>query len=124
MTSRVLVVFLLAVGMCFASSLAGCGDERAPSRTARGPGAAARGGSPGSDPFPGTYRVIHPFGSKEYVVTVAGAGREINQTQDVGILAPLDFLASLSDAPPPPPNEPVDPAVGEIGVVNTDGASI
>ena len=71
-------------------------------------------------PVAGTYRVTHPFGSFDYVVPVAGGGREINQTQDIGGEV-LNFLASLADGPPPAPL--VDPSIDQ-GVVNGDGASI
>ncbi len=74
-------------------------------------------------PVPGTYRVTHPFGTRDYLVTLTGAGREINQTQDVGVLNTLDFLASLNDAPAPAPTAPLIPSVNEA-VVNNTGASI
>jgi len=74
-------------------------------------------------PVPGTYRVTHPFGTRDYLITTTGAGREINQTQDVGILTTLDFTASLADAPAPAPSAPLLPSINE-GVVNNTGASI
>jgi len=76
-------------------------------------------------PVPGTYRVTHPLGSFDYVVPQALAGREINQTQDIG-LVPLDFLTVLQDGPVPLPGEPVDPAINPEtgGVISSTGASI
>ena len=71
-------------------------------------------------PVAGTYRVTHPFGTYDYVVPVAGGGREINQTQAVGG-GLLDFLGTLADGPPP--GVLIDPSINQ-GVVNHDGASI
>ncbi len=50
-------------------------------------------------PIAGTYRVTYPFGTRDFVVPAVSAGRDINQTLDIGILAARDFLASLSDGP-------------------------
>jgi hypothetical protein len=49
-------------------------------------------------PVPGTYRVTHPFGQREYIVPALSAAveRSINQTQDVGLIA-LDFLTPLTE---------------------------
>ena len=89
-------------------------------------------------PVPGTYRVIHPFGQRDYVVTDVTAGRGINQTQDIGILYPLtdNLLTSLSDRNPGPGGvnpEPLPafpaPAPSSIsfapnGIVDTVGKSV
>lgn len=72
-------------------------------------------------PVAGTYRVIHPFGTRDYVVDAVSDDREINQTQDIGILAPLDFPASLGNGPVPP--APAPPSE-DVGAVNADGRSI
>lgn len=76
-------------------------------------------------PVPGTYRVTHPFGSIDYTVPTLLAGREINQTQDLG-LVPLDFLSVLGTGPTPAPGEPADPAISAEtgGVVSSTGANI
>ncbi len=72
-------------------------------------------------PVAGTYRVTHPFGSREYEVTVPGV-RAIDQTQDKGIAVAGDWLASMVDGPAPPP-APTDP-IAEEGIVNDNGESI
>ncbi len=71
-------------------------------------------------PVAGTYRVTYPFGSYDYVVPVAGGGREINQTQAIGGGA-ADFLGTLTDGPTP--GSLIDPSINQ-GIVNSDGASI
>lgn len=53
-------------------------------------------------PVAGTYRVEHPFGQWDYDVTAAAVGREINESQDVGVAAAGDFAACLVDGPVPP----------------------
>jgi len=59
-------------------------------------------------PVAGTYRITHPYGTRDYVVADVGAGdnRDINQTQDLGLFIDLvnpairdSFLTSLSDRP-------------------------
>ena len=67
-------------------------------------------------PVAGTYRVTHPYGSFDYVVTIPGV-RAIDRTQDLGIADPQNFLVAMNDAPIP---------VGDDGVstVNASGASI
>lgn len=52
-------------------------------------------------PAPGTYRVTHPYGTRDYVVPASAGARDINQTQDLGLAATENFLTSLSDAPLP-----------------------
>lgn len=75
-------------------------------------------------PVAGTYRVTHPFGTRDYVVTDLAVARAINQTQDIGAAVALDFLASLSDAPvPPAPPAPTPPSTN-AGIVNLDGRSL
>jgi hypothetical protein len=75
-------------------------------------------------PVAGTYRVTHPFGTRDYVVTDLAVERTINQTQDIGAAVALDFLASLSDAPVPPgPPAPTPPSTN-AGIVNLDGRSL
>jgi hypothetical protein len=71
-------------------------------------------------PVAGTYRVTYPFGTFDYVVPIAGGGREINQTQAVGG-GVMDFLGTLADGPLP--GVLIDPSINQ-GVVNNDGASI
>lgn len=71
-------------------------------------------------PVAGTYRVTHPYGTRDYVVTTPGL-RAINQTQDLGGLIALDFLTSMADGPAPVP--PVDPAIS-TGAVNNNGATV
>ncbi len=74
-------------------------------------------------PTPGTYRVTHPFGVRDYVVSEVSSDREIKQTQDLGAEDVGNFVISLSDASTPvaPPN--YNPAENE-GIVNADGRSI
>lgn len=62
-------------------------------------------------PVAGTYRVTHPYGTADYVVTDAAVNRDINETQDIM----GDFLAAMKDGV----NPPVEPAR-----VNLDGISI
>ncbi len=52
-----------------------------------------------SVPVSGTYRVTHPFGTRVYVIPAATGIRDINQTQDIGLLATENFLTSLGDRP-------------------------
>lgn len=52
-------------------------------------------------PVTGTYRVTHPFGTRDYVVGALDLEREINQTQDIGLLSPLDFARALANGPDP-----------------------
>lgn len=75
-------------------------------------------------PVAGTYRVTHPFGTFDYEVTIPGV-RAINQTQDLGVADAQNFLVSmrdLGDAFVVP--DPFNPAAGDAGVVNSDGATI
>lgn len=74
-------------------------------------------------PVAGTYRVTHPFGTRDYVVTLPGL-RAINQTQDLGIAVAQNFLVSMNDLPAPPVvPDPFIPLL-DAGIVNTDGATI
>lgn len=81
-------------------------------------------------PAAGTYRVTHPFGTRDYVVTAATGLRDINQTQDIGILAADTFLTSLGDRPVadtlPAFPLPTPPSLGFVpnGVVDSNGKSI
>jgi hypothetical protein len=81
-------------------------------------------------PVPGRYRVTHPFGSREYTVTVVSADREIRQTQDVGNQLPLapagppprgDFTMALEDGPAPAPL--ADPAI-DVGAISDQRTGI
>ena len=72
-------------------------------------------------PVAGTYRVTHPFGMFDYVVTTPGA-RAINQTQDLGILTAQEFLLSMTGAAPAVPN-PFIPSVN-AGIVNASGQTV
>ncbi|SNB44960.1 Ig-like domain-containing protein [Geobacter sp. DSM 9736] len=75
-------------------------------------------------PVAGTYQLTHPYGTRDFVVPGVSAGREINQTQDLGIINPLDFTVALSDGPPPPaPPAPTPPST-DAQVVNADGLSV
>lgn len=80
-------------------------------------------------PVAGTYRVTHPYGTFDYVVTVPGT-RAINQTQDLGLDVAQDFLLAMRDRNidfTNPINLPqdFDPAADDNGgVVNSDGATI
>lgn len=75
-------------------------------------------------PVAGTYRVTHPYGSREYVV--AGLDlpqeRQINQTQEYGLDAAQNFLAAMADGQPPTV-APVPPS-RDVGVVNETGNTI
>ncbi len=73
-------------------------------------------------PVAGTYRVTHPFGSRDYVVTTPGL-RAINQTQDLGLDGAQDFLVAINNGPTPVEPVPFTPAI-DAGIVNTDGASV
>lgn len=81
-----------------------------------------------SVPALGTYRVTHPFGTRDYVVAGSTGTRDINQTQDLGILVTDNFLTSLSDAPVPPPfPQPAPPSLPfglHGGIVDQAGKSI
>ena len=81
-----------------------------------------------SVPAPGTYRVTHPYGTRDYVVSGLIGGREINQTQDVGIAAGDTFLTSLSDGLVPPPfPQPTPPSLPfglHDGIIDQIGRSI
>jgi hypothetical protein len=84
-------------------------------------------------PVPGTYLVTHPYGQVTYVVGAVGAAREIDQTQDVGNVRPLDplvvlvppagapprgdFTLALADGPPPVLPVGFDPA-SDAGIVS------
>jgi hypothetical protein len=75
-------------------------------------------------PVAGTYRVTHPFGTRDYVVPAVIAGeRGIDQTQDVGGLVAGDFLTALLDGLPPVVPVPFDPSVN-VGIVNGNGESV
>ncbi|BCR05896.1 hypothetical protein DESUT3_29650 [Desulfuromonas versatilis] len=74
-------------------------------------------------PVVGTYRVTHPYGTRDYVVTTPGV-RAINQTQDLGIAAAQNFLAAMLDGPlPAAPPAPTPPSL-DAGIVNADGLTI
>jgi len=74
-------------------------------------------------PVAGTYRVTHPYGSFDYVVTTPGV-RAINQTQDFGVDIAQDFLAAMRDAATPPvAPDPFNPAIN-AGIVNATGATV
>lgn len=74
-------------------------------------------------PVAGTYRVTHPYGSFDYVVTTPGV-RAINQTQDFGVVNPQDFLVAMRDAVVPPVAPvPFNPAI-DAGIVNATGATV
>lgn len=72
-------------------------------------------------PVAGTYRVTHPFGSFDYVVTTPGA-RAINQSQDIGLAVAQNFLTSMTGVPPVVPN-PFVPSIS-AGIVNATGATV
>jgi hypothetical protein len=80
-----------------------------------------------SVPVTGTYRVEHPFGTRDYAIVNAGL-RSIDQTQDLGnFLRPGpppsgDYTIALFDLGAPP-SDVADPFVDQ-GVVNLDGRSI
>lgn len=76
-------------------------------------------------PVAGTYRVTHPYGTRDYVVTTPGI-RAINQTQDFGLVDPpvgpgvaQNFLAAMPD-PFAVPAEPIPfiPSI-DVGIVNS-----
>lgn len=75
-------------------------------------------------PVPGTYRVTHPFGTRDYVVAGSTGERDVNQTQDLGLLVTDTFLASLSDAPAPPAFPAPTPPSLPSGIINLTGRSI
>lgn len=89
-------------------------------------------------PVDGTYRVTHPFGTFDYVISDLGTGvRAINQTQDVGITEAQNFLAAMLDRNidfTDPANLPLDPLLNPPAfnpanddpgaVVNENGATI
>ncbi len=54
-----------------------------------------------SVPVGGKYRITHPYGTRDYVVSAleAAGGKGINQTQDIGIFAGENFLTSMGDRP-------------------------
>ncbi len=80
-------------------------------------------------PVAGTYRVTHPYGTFDYIVSVPGT-RAINQTQDLGLDVAQDFLFAMRDRNidfTDPVNLPpdFDPAEDDNGgVVNSNGATI
>ncbi len=81
-------------------------------------------------PAPGTYRITHPYGARDYVVASIGV-RDINQTQDIGILAGETFLTSLGDRPAaqlplPAFPQPAPPSLSfrPNGIVDDTGKSI
>jgi hypothetical protein len=81
-----------------------------------------------SVPVTGTYRVTHPFGTRDYVITDPGR-RAINQTQDIGnFLLPGpppagDFTVALFDGLAPVEPVPFDPSIN-AGIVNENGRTI
>ena len=78
-------------------------------------------------PVAGTYRITHPYGSRAYVVTATDllGERQINQTQDLGIAAPQNFLVAMNDGPPPSaPLPPLTAPSTDIGDVNEDRRTV
>lgn len=83
-------------------------------------------------PVAGTYRITHPYGSRDYVVTTPGL-KAINQTLDLGVadlpgppVVPVaqNFLVAMNDGPvPPAPPLPLNPLL-DAGIVNTTGATV
>lgn len=74
-------------------------------------------------PVVGTYKVTHPYGSFEYVVTELIPGvRPINQSQDLGIDVAQNFLLAMNDKTGELP-EPIPPSTN-VGRVNETGATI
>lgn len=82
-------------------------------------------------PVAGTYRITHPFGSRDYVVTTPGL-KAINQTLDLGIVDLLgppvvpvaqNFLVAMNDGPVPVEPIPFNPLL-DAGIVNTTGATV
>ena len=62
-------------------------------------------------PVAGTYRVTHPYGSMDYIVTTPGV-RAINVTQSFGLDSAQNFLLAMNDGD------------GTTPIVNADGATI
>lgn len=76
-------------------------------------------------PVPGTYRVTHPYGRTDYVVTAVDAGREINQTQDVGIVTPHNFVTALEQGPDPDQIPlPIGFPATNAGIVSEDATNV
>lgn len=76
-------------------------------------------------PRAGTYRVTHPYGTRDYVVTTPG-GRAINQTQDFGLIGPdvaQNFLAAMPNGVAPVEPVPFIPSI-DAGIINGDGLNI
>ncbi len=79
-------VLVLALEAAFANGAPAAGDQMVFTRIRVTAGV----------PRPGTYRVIHPYGTETFEVTTVGAGnRDIVFTEDVGI-APGAFTQALS----------------------------
>ena len=66
-------------------------------------------------PVAGTYRVTHPYGSMDYIVTTPGA-RAINVTQSFGLDVAQNFLASMNGATIGPFLVPINPHGGTFDV--------
>lgn len=76
-------------------------------------------------PVAGTYRVTHPYGTRNYVVTTPGV-RAVNQTQDFGLVGlgvEQNFLAAMPNGVAPLEPVPFIPSIS-AGIVNTDGLNI
>lgn len=80
-------------------------------------------------PVAGTYRVTHPYGTRNYVVTTPGV-RAVNQTQDIGLLDPAvgpgvaqNFLAAMPNGGAPVEPVPFITSI-DAGIVNSDGLNI
>lgn len=74
-------------------------------------------------PVAGTYRITHPYGSRDYVVATPGL-RAINQTQDFGLNVAQNFLIAMNPGPPPAPfPAPAIPSVN-AGIVDADGNGV
>lgn len=77
-------------------------------------------------PVAGTYRITHPYGSRNYVVSAQDllGERQINQTQALGVTTPQNFLVSMANSAAPAPfPAPATPSL-DAGIVNADGLNI
>lgn len=76
-------------------------------------------------PVAGTYRITHPYGTRDYVVTTPGV-RAVNQTQDFGLVGlgvEQNFLAAMPNGVAPLEPVPFIPSIS-AGIVNSDGLNI
>jgi len=74
-------------------------------------------------PVAGTYRVTHPYGSRDYLVATPGV-RAINQTQDFGLDIAQNFLVAMRDGQVPPAFPAPSPPSINLGIINQDGAGV